>query len=218
MAAYWLKAVEDGMGAPASVETGKPASVTPLPERAVPPPPPQPAPANSIYRRRQVPYRFQVMKTLRRKATQSQFQRLVPGLRRAMTLGACAGLVAVALFLARERLGSHTEPSAVQNTAISPGVSLQQEVMTTSIMPNGPVHPDQALPPCPVGSLARRGACWVMFGMEKEMPPEDVKYNCYDLKDAYVLSFEDCMKNRQFFKAKMKEIRRSTDPKAGGKP
>lgn len=80
----------------------------------------------------------------------------------------------------------------------SPVFPISDEVLASLPIIKGPVSPYQYVAPCLRQYATIRGACWIMFplvGDEKE-----VLAQCDRAPEAYVVSAEDCVKNRRLYR------------------
>jgi serine/threonine protein kinase len=105
-----------------------------------------------------------------------------------------------------------TASSVHQDPVFSPAVAPEHELSVDASYPDllvpelfgalpvikGPV-PSQVLPPCPPGTVALRGGCWIQYAIEQEADEEEVRAICNGSPGAYVLSLDDCLKNRRLF-------------------
>lgn len=136
-----------------------------------------------------------------------------------LAIGAALALLVV-LRVPHER--TPLQPcNEVSGTAIDGGLGMVlQTVLRAPTIIKGPAVPSQARPPCRKNLVELEGACWREFRVEVK-EGEGIKELCTQQMEffQFVISTEDCIKNRRFFLASIpRPTPNSVDPQAEKKP
>jgi serine/threonine protein kinase len=142
-------------------------------------------------------------------------------------------LVLVSWYLFSKAPATGTEPRAsLEVELVSPrqhypadgGIPLVvEDVLTALPVITGPVTANQltpqdfSMPQCPRPFVTHGGACWHQWKAAEEVDPVSVRAACSNEKawraPMYVLSFDDCVKNRRLFFPATKDEMPKKDPR-----
>lgn len=93
---------------------------------------------------------------------------------------------------------------ALQAPYVVPDLPIPEAVLTNLPVIRGPVSPYQQRPPCPRASVEVRGACWIEFPLVGD--DNSVRSQCERAPAAYMVSIEDCLKNRRIYRPATQEL------------